>query len=132
MRYSVLIDGEPGAYGVVIPDLPGCYGMGVTVEGALANVADAFQEWVRFAEGSIPQPRGLDALQSDPDVVEALRSGSMLASIFLVQKPARSVPFEASMDAGLVEAIDAAAERNGISRSAILEVLARRGLRELA
>jgi predicted RNase H-like HicB family nuclease len=37
MRYTVLVDGKAGAYGVVVPDLPGCHAMGKTIEAALDN-----------------------------------------------------------------------------------------------
>lgn len=36
MRWTVLIDGETGAYGVVFPDLPGCTALGTTVDEALS------------------------------------------------------------------------------------------------
>src|SRR5262249_17794425 len=41
MHYVVLIDGKPGAYGVVVPDFFGCTTMGKTIEEALANAIDA-------------------------------------------------------------------------------------------
>jgi len=37
IRYVALIDGEAGAYGVVIPDLPGCTAMGAGVDEAMIN-----------------------------------------------------------------------------------------------
>jgi predicted RNase H-like HicB family nuclease len=40
-RYTALIDGETGAYGVSFPDLPGCVAMGRTVDGALMAAAEA-------------------------------------------------------------------------------------------
>ena len=43
--YIALIDGKPGAYGVVFPDLPGCTAMGETVDVALANAAAALRDW---------------------------------------------------------------------------------------
>ena len=36
-RYIALIDGKPGAYGVVFPDAPGCAAMGKTIDEALAH-----------------------------------------------------------------------------------------------
>ena len=43
----VLIDGEPGAIGLVFPDCPGCSAMGDTVEEALENAAEALADWLR-------------------------------------------------------------------------------------
>ena len=37
VKYPAVIDGERGAYGVVIPDLSGAYAMGATVDEALAD-----------------------------------------------------------------------------------------------
>lgn len=57
MTYPVLIDGEPGGYGVVFPDLPGCVAMGETVEEALGNAEEALVDWIKSMEShgrSIP------------------------------------------------------------------------------
>jgi len=41
-----LIDGEPGAYGVVFPELPGCIAMGDTVDEAIENAGEALRDWM--------------------------------------------------------------------------------------
>ena len=46
MTYPALIDGEPGAYGVVFPDLPGCVAMGATPDEAVRNAAEALRDWI--------------------------------------------------------------------------------------
>ena len=59
MTYPVLIDGEPGGYGVVFPDLPGCVAMGATVEEALSNAEESLRDWIASMEShgqSIPEP----------------------------------------------------------------------------
>jgi len=43
--YRAVLDGKPGAYGVVFPDLPGCTAMGVTFGDALVNAAAAIRDW---------------------------------------------------------------------------------------
>jgi predicted RNase H-like HicB family nuclease len=43
--YVALIDGESGAFGVVVPDLSGCTSAGGTVEEALRNAAEAVRLW---------------------------------------------------------------------------------------
>ena len=55
--YVVQVDGKPGAYGVVFPDLPGCTAMGKTKREALSNAAKALREWmevVRHGGGQLP------------------------------------------------------------------------------
>lgn len=59
MTYPVLVDGEPGGYGVVFPDLPGCMAMGNTKEEALGNAEEALADWIKSMEShgqSIPDP----------------------------------------------------------------------------
>lgn len=134
MRYTVLIDGEAGAYGVAFPDLPGCTAMADTIDEALVNAAEALRDWVTGVEaqgGSIPPPRSPDALRADPEVAEALAEGSTLASVILVREAGRPVRANLSLDAGVLAAIDAAAERLGVTRSATVEMLAARGLSTL-
>ena len=59
MTYPVLIDGAPGGYGVVFPDLPGCVAMGATVEEALRNAEGSLRDWVESMESHgqvVPKP----------------------------------------------------------------------------
>jgi predicted RNase H-like HicB family nuclease len=131
-RYTVLIDGEAGAYGVVFPDLPGCTAMGDTVEAALANAADSLRDWIEVAvEGGAtpPPPRALEALRAE--MSEALAEGASLASVPLVRETGRPVKANLSLDAGILSAIDAEAARRKLTRSAFVELLARHALPEL-
>ena len=131
MRYTVLIDGEPGGYGVVFPDLPGCTAMGDTVEAALADAASAARDWARVTERhgrAVPPPRDLAALRKDPEVVEALAEGAALASVVLLRGVGRPVKANLSLSAEVLAAIDEAAARTGRTRSAMVETLAGVGL----
>lgn len=131
MRYTVLIDGEPGGYGVVFPDLPGCTAMGDTIEAALAEAASAARAWTQVAEAhgeSNPPPRELSDLRADPEVAQAIREGAALASVFSVQEAGRPVKANLSLDSGVLAAIDAAAKRLNETRSATVEILARKAL----
>ena len=59
LRYTALVDGREGAYGVVFPDLPGCVAMGYTVEDALINAEDALRDYTLDADQdgeSLPEP----------------------------------------------------------------------------
>ena len=83
MKYPVLVDGEDGAYGVVVPDLPGCVAMGATIDEVLVNAEEAVQDWVESMEShgqAIPDP-------SDPETIE-VEPGSTLNSVPL----SRTVP----------------------------------------
>ncbi len=135
MRYIALIDGGPGAYGVVFPDLPGCTAMADTLDQAMAAAAAALGDWINTVESSgnpIPAARTAESLRGDPDVSEALAEGASLAAILVVRSTGKPVRANLSLDEGIVSAIDAAARTRGITRSAMVEMLARQHLFELA
>jgi predicted RNase H-like HicB family nuclease len=127
-RYVVIVDGRPGAFGVVVPDLPGCTSGGATVDEALRNTVEAVTLWVEDAGADgepIPKARPAEKLRNDPDVAAALAEGGVLAYVPLVRDAARPVKANLSLDAGLLNAIDEAAERRGLTRSAFLASAAR-------
>lgn len=134
MRYTVLIDGSKGAYGVVVPDLPGCTAMGATIEQALANAAAAMRDWVEVvieAGGTVPAPRAPEAVRQDEEARTALAAGAALASVPLMRETGRPAKANLSLDAGILAAIDAEAARQKLTRSAFVELMARRTLVEL-
>ena len=134
MRYTVLIDGKSGAYGVVFPDLPGCVAMGKTIDEALANAADVLRDWFDLSEEQgerIPSPQPLEKLRADPDVVSALADGASLASVPLIRETGKPVKANLSIDSGVLAAIDAAAERHKLTRSGMVELMAKTTLPRL-
>ncbi len=126
-RYFALLDGAPGAYGVAFPDCPGCTAMGADDNEAYANAVEALAEWIHDAAsaGQAPEPRSIEALRSDPDVEAAIAEGAILLAVPLVIESGRSVKANISIDQGLLDAIDAAAKRSGVTRSAFLASAAR-------
>jgi len=133
MRYAALIDGEAGAYGVVFPDLPGCVAMGVTLDEAMINAADSLRDFVADAREhgeEVPSPRDLDAIGKDPEVRQALAEGSALTSVALVLPTGRPVKANLSIDEGVLRAIDAEASRRNLTRSGVVELMARHLLEE--
>lgn len=128
MRYTVLIDGKAGAYGVVFPDLPGCVAMGKTMEAALANAADVLRDWFEVSEEhgeAVPLPRPIEKLRRDPEVASALAEGASLASVPLIRETGKPVKANLSIDSGVLAAIDAAAEHHKLTRSGMVELLAK-------
>jgi len=82
--YVALIDGEGGAFGVVVPDLPGCTSAGATVEQALSNAAEAVRLWCDDARADgedVPEPRPIEDLRRDPDIASALAAGAVLGLV---------------------------------------------------
>jgi predicted RNase H-like HicB family nuclease len=112
----------------MIPDLPGCTSGGATVDKALRSAVEAVTLWVEDARADgedIPKPRSAEKLRSDPDVAAALARGGILAYVPLVLDAGRPVKANLSLDAGLLDAIDEAAQRRGLTRSAFLASAAR-------
>jgi len=135
MRYFVLIDGEAGSDGVTFPDLPGCAAMGKTSDGAIGNAGEALRDWVEVTEApgeAIPSPRTREDLRRDPEVTAALAAGASLAGVPLVRETGRPVKANLSIDAGLLAAITEEAARRKLTRSALVELMARRLLADLA
>ena len=127
-RYVAIVDGAPGAYGVVVPDLAGCTSGGATIDEALRNAVEAVTLWVEDARADgekIPRPRPAEKLRDDPEVAAVLAAGGALAYVPLVLDAARPVKANLSLDAGLLNAIDEAAARRGLTRSAFLASAAR-------
>lgn len=134
MRYAVLIDGKPGAYGVVFPDLPGCTAMGATLDEALYAASDAAAVWARVLEadgGTVPAPREFTELRKDTEVQVAIEEGAVWASVPLVRE-GRPVKANLSLDSEVLVQIDRAADRHGRTRSGMVEMLARIALPQLA
>jgi len=63
---------------------------------------------------------------------EALNAGAMLASAPLIRETGRPAKANLSIDAGVLAAIDAEAARQKLTRSAFVELMAKRFLPELA
>jgi predicted RNase H-like HicB family nuclease len=130
--YIALVDGEPGAYGVVFPDLPGCLAGGATVEEAVADAAKVMPEWAGAVEaggGEVALPRSFEDLKVDPEFGPCLADpGVATVMVPMIRPLQRSVKANLSIDAGVLSAIDAAAERRGVTRSAMVEILAKETL----
>jgi predicted RNase H-like HicB family nuclease len=126
-RFFALLDGKPGAYGVAFPDCSGCTAMGADENEAYANAVEALGEWIHDAraDGAAPAPRSVAALRRDPEVKAALADGAVFLAVPLILETGRPVKANISLDRGLLEAIDEAAKRAGLTRSAFLASAAR-------
>ncbi len=127
-RYAVVIDGEPGAFGLWVPDMPGCTSMGATLDDVLLKAQEALRMWAEdaLADGEpLPAPRSFAEIAKDPEVAGALKEGAALAIVPLLIESGRPVKANLSLDAWLLAAIDDAAAARGLTRSAFLSSAAR-------
>jgi predicted RNase H-like HicB family nuclease len=120
-HYIGIIDGAKDVWGVRIPDFPGCHGAGATPSEAVTDATFALRVFATDMIDSgeaLPEPRSLvDVLDSLKDQGEP--GGGAVYVPLLVDK-LRSVRANISLDAGLLEQIDAEAKRRGLTRSAFL------------
>jgi predicted RNase H-like HicB family nuclease len=124
MTYFVgILDGGDDTWGVRVPDCPGCHGAGATVEAAIADVLAAMREWAQHHETAgrtLPAARTVREIVDDPETAFDPGSGEATVMLPLVLDKQRLVKANISMDAGTLEAIDAAAKQLGLTRSAFL------------
>jgi predicted RNase H-like HicB family nuclease len=108
-------------WGVRIPDFPGCHGGGATPEVAVSDATRALREFAAqmLADGeTIPAPRSISEIQDELAAQGEPGGGTVYVPLLLDR--ARAVRANISLDAGLLEAIDAEAKRRGLTRSAFL------------
>ncbi len=77
-HYIAIIEdaGPDRAIGVWFPDLPGCFSAGDDMDEALRNAPNAialYADSLAKERVSLPRPRTLTALRSDPVVADDLR-----------------------------------------------------------
>ena len=68
-KYIALLDGEPGTYGVCIPDCPGCVAMGDSEQNAVENASAALSQWMKnlaSEKSERPLPSTAKTLRNDP------------------------------------------------------------------
>jgi len=90
-HYIALIedDGPEHAVGVLFPDLPGCTSGGDDIDQALRNAPEALELFAESFEEdgkSLPRPRTLTELKSDPAIADDLKT----YMVALIELPARA------------------------------------------
>jgi hypothetical protein len=122
--YVGVLDGSGDVWGVRIPDSPGCVGGGATAEAAIADAGEVLRDVIahkRDGGYAPPRPSTLAEILASGEIAE----GESAVIIPLLVDSGRTVRANISLDAALLEAIDAAAKERGLSRSAVLASAAR-------
>ena len=117
---------DDSAYGIVFPDVPGCFSAGDTYDEAVRNAGEALQlhfEALRDLGRQVPEPRSFEALMTDPEV----RAEAGEAAFIAVQLDLDLTTIDVSirLEPDLLDAVDQAAKKSGLSRSAFLVEAAR-------
>ena len=123
-QYVAVIEKEPdSAFGVWFPDVEGCFSAGDTLEEAVANAAAALRQHTEALESAgrhVAAARHVDDVLRDKDVRAAVKKGAVLFSVPLLADAGRTVRINISLDKGLVDQIDVAASKRGLTRSAFI------------
>jgi predicted RNase H-like HicB family nuclease len=125
---AVIEKDADSAFGVWFPDVEGCFSAGDTVEEAVANAAIALRQHVEAVESAgrpVPRARSIDDVILDKEVAAAIETSAILFAVPLLADAGRTVRINISLDKALVDQIDVAASKRGLTRSAFLSQAAR-------
>lgn len=123
--YIGVVHKDPeSAYGIHFPDVPGCFSASDTLNGLLAEAAEALA--LHLEDIPPPAVRSVDEVRADPEVQEDLAGGAFLMAVPHISMTGRTAKANITMDAGLLRAVDVVAKARGVTRSAFLSDLARR------
>ena len=120
-HYPIVIHKESGSsYGVTVPDIPGCFSGADTLDEAVARACEAVAfhiEGLLFQGEPTPPPQPIEVHQANPDYADGIW---VLVPVDLALLSEVSVRVNISMPSRVLAVLDAAAERVGESRSALL------------
>ena len=122
--YIGLVHKEKGsAFGVQFPDLPGCFSAADDMEFLIVNASEALSLWAE--DTKMPTPRQIEKIIADRDIAAELADGAFLISVPLTENDTRVVSANISLERGVLKAIDTAAKRRKLTRSAFLSQAAK-------
>jgi len=119
---------EDSAFGMWFADMPGCFPASDALEDLPREAALLLRQHVEALESAgrpVPAPRSLAEVMAEPEVRAALAHGATTLLVPLLADGGRTVRVNVTVERGLLEQIDAAAETRGLSRSAFLAQAAR-------
>lgn len=129
--YVALVHKDPAsAYGVSFPDLPTVFSAADEEDDIVQNAIEALR---LFAEDEVlVAPSSYATILADKEVRAALRDGAFLIRVPLIEDDTRTVRANITLEAGTLAAIDDAAKRRGLTRSAFLSSCARKEIERSA
>lgn len=114
-------EGPGDEWDVIFPDFPGCVSQGGTLEEAMTNAHEALALHIEgmVAEGlELPPSSALNVPM--PSWVDEAGMATRHDALLVKEVPGRSIRVNITMDGALVERLDAAARREGTTRSGYL------------
>jgi predicted RNase H-like HicB family nuclease len=118
-HYIALVHKDPdSSFGIQFPDVPGCFSAADDMDDLISNATEALSLWAE--DETPPRPRSHEQHLADTDITNELAAGAFLISVPLVSNDTRVVSANISLERGMLKAIDAAAKRRKLTRSAFL------------
>ena len=121
MRYPIVVHTYDGSsYGVTVPDLPGCFSAGDTLDEAFEMAREAIFghiETLLMDGQSVTEQRPLQDHQANPDFGGGIWG---LVDVDMSKLSSETVRVNITMPARVLAIVDAAATREGESRSGLL------------
>ncbi|OLP60268.1 CopG family transcriptional regulator [Xaviernesmea oryzae] len=123
--YLALVHKDPdSAFGLSFPDLPSVFSAADEEGDLIDKAVEALRLWAEDEE--LPEPTPIDVLLARPDLRQELAEGAFLIRVPLIEDDVRVVRANVTFEAGTLRAIDAAAAKRGLTRSAFLASCARK------
>lgn len=116
------------AFGMWFPEVPGCFPASDDFEDLPRVAAEMLRMHVEALESNgrgLPASRPLAEVMADREVRRSLKAGATTMLVPLFADPGRTVRVNVTVDRGLLDQIDEAAEARGLTRSAFLAQAAR-------
>jgi predicted RNase H-like HicB family nuclease len=119
--HAIVHKDDDSAWGVQFPDLPGCFSAADELDDVLANASEAVS---LYLEGERPpKPSSIEAIRRLTE--EDLAQGAFLLAVPYLSSYNRPQRINISIDQGILDAIDNAASKRKLTRSAFLAEAAR-------
>ena len=116
---------DDSAYGVMFPDLAGCFSAADEQADVLPNAMEALELFADELE-QMPDPRGIEDLKMDKSIADELANGAYLIAVPLIRNTHKTERVNITLNKGLLDAIDAEAQRRKMTRSGFLAQAAER------
>ncbi|SMC92529.1 type II toxin-antitoxin system HicB family antitoxin [Rhizobium sp. RU36D] len=112
------------AFGVTFPDIEGVFSAADEEGDLITNAIQALRLWAE--DDALPDPSPIEAILNRADIRDELAAGAFLVRIPLIEDDSRVVRANVTFEAGTLKAIDEAAAKRGLTRSAFLASCARK------
>ena len=119
--FALVHKDESSAYGLSFPDLPGCFSAADSFDEILPNAIEALDLW--FEDENAVAPRNIEVIRQEASA--DLATGAFLIAVPYIRRSTKQARVNISLDAGTLDAIDAAARTLRLTRSAFIALAAR-------